>query len=187
MDDGIVMVMNQAARTAWWESLPAGIQAEIDGYVLQDSILAAVHIIVAIGLVPHDTGVGTAQMIANDRYRHYGDRIAREPESPLDLESLACRAAGCAVPVLAIEAVRDGDSITTSYGPDKALPRLATDLRALAAEALGRVLAADSELAELWDDSGEGPQWRQGIGHLRAVLDPRPGSQEDPAVPGPTC
>ncbi|MFE2914702.1 DUF4259 domain-containing protein [Kitasatospora indigofera] len=74
-----------------------------------------------------------------------------------------------------------------SCGPDKALPRLTTDLRAHAAEALGRVIAADSELAELWDDSGEGPQWRQGIGHLRAVLDPRPGSQEGPAVPGPTC
>ncbi|MFF3595314.1 DUF4259 domain-containing protein [Kitasatospora indigofera] len=101
-------------------------------------------------------------------------------ESPEAVEAVAAAA-------LVAAQCPGGEPITTSYGPDKALPRLATDLRALAAEALGRVLAADSELAELWDDSGEGPQWRQGIGHLRAVLDPRPGSQEGPAVPGPTC
>ncbi|GHH84159.1 hypothetical protein GCM10018781_72890 [Kitasatospora indigofera] len=80
-----------------------------------------------------------------------------------------------------------GEPITTSYGPDNALPRFATDLRTLAAEALGRVLADESELAELWDDSGQRPQWRQSIARLRAVLDPRPGSQEEPAAPGLTC
>jgi hypothetical protein len=34
---GILMVMNEAARTAWWESLPTGIRDEIDGYVLTPS------------------------------------------------------------------------------------------------------------------------------------------------------
>ncbi|MFE4515131.1 hypothetical protein ACFRMQ_13195 [Kitasatospora sp. NPDC056783] len=105
------MGMNKAARTAWWESLPAGIRDEINGYVLQDSLLSAVRVIVAIGLVPHGIGVGTAQMIVSDRYVHYGDRVAREPESPLDLESLACRAAGCAGRVVAIEAIWDGDTV----------------------------------------------------------------------------
>ncbi|GAA1386003.1 hypothetical protein GCM10009639_09240 [Kitasatospora putterlickiae] len=103
--------MNKAARTEWWESLPAGIRDEIDAYILQDSLLGAVNVIVAVGFVPHDIGVGTAQLIANDRYLHYGDRIAREPESPLDLESLACRAAGCAGRVVAIEAIWDGDTV----------------------------------------------------------------------------
>ncbi|MFJ2825858.1 hypothetical protein ACIO7M_32825 [Streptomyces toxytricini] len=103
--------MNKAARAEWWESLPAGIRDEIDGYILQDSLLSAVRVIVAIGLVPHGVGVGTAQLIANDRYLKDGDRIAHEPESPLDLESLACRAAGCAGRVVAIEAIWDGDTV----------------------------------------------------------------------------
>ncbi|MGW2787935.1 hypothetical protein ACWC3X_43345 [Streptomyces populi] len=89
------MGMGKAARTEWWESLPAGIRDEIDGYILQDSLLMAVKVITEIGLVPRGTGVGSARLIADDRYLHHGDRVAREPESPLDLESLACRAAGC--------------------------------------------------------------------------------------------
>ncbi|MEW2708882.1 hypothetical protein AB0948_28380 [Streptomyces koyangensis] len=105
------MGMNKAARNEWWESLPVGIRDEIDGYILQDSFLGAVRVIVAIGLVPHGIGVGTAQLIANDRYLHYGDRIAREPESPLDLESLAYRAAGCEGRIVAIEAIWDGDTV----------------------------------------------------------------------------
>ncbi|MFB7106320.1 hypothetical protein [Streptomyces hydrogenans] len=103
--------MNKTARTEWWESLTAGIRDEIDGYVLQDSLLMAVRAVVAVGLVPHGIGVGTAQLIAHDRYLHHGDRIAREPESPLDLESLAYRAAGCEGRVVAIEAIWDGDTV----------------------------------------------------------------------------
>ncbi|MFG3139136.1 hypothetical protein ACGFZA_23320 [Streptomyces sp. NPDC048211] len=105
------MDMNEAARSDWWESLPAGIRDEIDGYVLKGSLLMAVKIITDIGRVPHGIGVGTAQLIANDRCRHYGDRVAREPESPLDLESLVCRAAGCAGRIVAIEAIWDGDTV----------------------------------------------------------------------------
>ncbi|MEU8578846.1 hypothetical protein [Streptomyces asoensis] len=105
------MDMNKAARNAWWESLPAGIRNEIDGYILQDSLLGAVRVILAVGRVPHGIDVGTAQLIADDRYLHYGDRIAREPESPLDLESLAYRAAGCGGRIVAIEAIWDGDTV----------------------------------------------------------------------------
>lgn len=103
--------MNKAARNEWWESLPAGIRDEIDGYVLQDSLLMAVKVITDIGRVPHGIGVGTAQLIVNDRYVHHGDRIARNPESPLDLESLVCRAAGCAGRIVVIEAIWDGDTV----------------------------------------------------------------------------
>ncbi|MEU6275732.1 hypothetical protein ABZ871_25440 [Streptomyces populi] len=105
------MGMDKAARTEWWESLPAGIRDEIDGYVLQDSLLKAVRVITEIGLVPHGIGVDSAQLIAGDRYLHYGDRVARKPESPLDLESLACRAAGCGGRVVAVEAIWDGDTV----------------------------------------------------------------------------
>ncbi|GJF35006.1 hypothetical protein KNE206_77060 [Kitasatospora sp. NE20-6] len=104
-------MMNREARGAWWESLPVGIREEIDGYVLRDALMAAIRLVLDIGLVPHDIGAGTAQLIVGDRYEHYGDRIARDPLSPLDLDSLVCRAAGWAVPILAIEAIWDGDTV----------------------------------------------------------------------------
>ncbi|MER7513374.1 DUF4259 domain-containing protein [Streptomyces lavendulae] len=76
----------------------------------------------------------------------------------------------------------DGEPITTSYGPNEALPVLASDLRTLAVEALDRVLAGESELAELWDETPEGPLWRQIVGQLRATLDSQPELQETPAA-----
>ncbi|MFE6338764.1 DUF4259 domain-containing protein [Streptomyces sp. NPDC057798] len=65
-----------------------------------------------------------------------------------------------------------GEPLRTSYGPDEALPTFADDLRQLAVEALDRVVAEKSELAELWDETPSGPQWRQSISRLRAVLAP---------------
>ncbi|MFH8684983.1 hypothetical protein [Streptomyces lydicus] len=103
--------MDEAARAEWWAGLPGGIRDEIDGYVLQDSLLRAVRVVVEVGLVAHDIGVGTAQLIVNDRYLHHGDRVARTPESPLDLESLTYRASGCVGRIAAIEALWDGDTV----------------------------------------------------------------------------
>ncbi|MGW2046621.1 hypothetical protein ACWCPF_15760 [Streptomyces sp. NPDC001858] len=103
--------MNKRARTEWWEGLPAGIRNQIDGYVLQDSLMAAIRVVVDIGLVADDIGVGTAQAIVSDRYAHYGDRIARAPDTPLDRESLVRRAAGIFGRIVAIEAVWDGDTV----------------------------------------------------------------------------
>ncbi|MFJ9307767.1 hypothetical protein [Streptomyces cyaneofuscatus] len=45
-----------------------------------------------------------AQFVVHDRYLHHGDRVARTPYSPFDVESLAARAAGCPGRVVAIEA-----------------------------------------------------------------------------------
>lgn len=42
--------------------------------------------------------------------------------------------------------------------------------RDLARKAVDRVLAADSELAELWDESGEAEAWRAGVAELRGRL-----------------
>ncbi|MGW9398666.1 DUF4259 domain-containing protein [Streptomyces sp. NPDC055642] len=72
-----------------------------------------------------------------------------------------------------------GEPISTSYGPDEALPIFADDLQPLAVEALDRVVAEASELAELWDETPDGPRWRQNIRSLRAVLAPEPEPQED--------
>jgi hypothetical protein len=72
-----------------------------------------------------------------------------------------------------------GEPVTTGLAPETALPVFAADLRTLAADALQRVLAEDSELAELWDDAEEGPRWRKSVSVLRAVLDPSLKPQEE--------
>lgn len=63
-----------------------------------------------------------------------------------------------------------GEPITTAYGPKEPLPPLPVELRPLAVDALDRVLAADSELDELWAESGEAALWRAGIEALRTTL-----------------
>ncbi|MFF1762478.1 DUF4259 domain-containing protein [Streptomyces sp. NPDC058266] len=61
-----------------------------------------------------------------------------------------------------------------------AVPVFADGLRLLAVEALGRVVAEASELVELWDETADGPNWRQSISCIRAVLAAGPVPQEDP-------
>ncbi|MFE9497099.1 DUF4259 domain-containing protein [Streptomyces collinus] len=65
-----------------------------------------------------------------------------------------------------------GEPIRTSFAPDEALPAFADALRPLAAKALDRVVAKKSELAELWDETPDGPKWRHSISRLRSVLAP---------------
>ncbi|MFC8507407.1 DUF4259 domain-containing protein [Streptomyces sp. NPDC057411] len=62
-----------------------------------------------------------------------------------------------------------GDAVTTAYGPDERIPALPATLRPLAVAALDRVLGEDSELLELWEESG-GEEWKAGVLRLRAVL-----------------
>lgn len=102
--------MAEATTSEWWELLPVGIRQQVDGYVLQDAAFQAVRTVFeagrALGL-----GLNEAQLVVNGRYLHHGDRIARTPDSPVDLESLSARAAGCQGRILAIEAVWDGDTV----------------------------------------------------------------------------
>ncbi|WTO73173.1 DUF4259 domain-containing protein [Streptomyces sp. NBC_00209] len=93
-------------------------------------------------------------------------------ESPEGAEAVA------AVALIAAQCP-GGEPISTSYGPEEVLPIFADDLQPLAVEALDRVVAEASELAELWDETPDGPRWRQIIGGLRAVLAPEPKLQED--------
>ncbi|MFF7454449.1 DUF4259 domain-containing protein [Kitasatospora sp. NPDC008115] len=73
-----------------------------------------------------------------------------------------------------------GEPVTTSYGPDEPLPAFAADLRPLAVQALDRVVADESELAELWDETEESEDWRRTVKDLRAVLDPEPQPATEP-------
>lgn len=93
-------------------------------------------------------------------------------ESPEGAEAVAAAA-------LIAAQCPSGEPISTSYGPDEALPTFVDDLRPLAVEALDRVVSEASELAELWDETPDGPQWRQRISRLRDVLAPKRGPQEE--------
>ncbi|MFF8309122.1 hypothetical protein [Streptomyces lydicus] len=156
--------MDKAARAEWWESLPAGIRDEIDGYVLQDSLLGAVRVVVDVGRVSHRIGVGVAQLIVDDRYLHYGDRVARTPASPLDLESLTYRASGCAGRIVAIEAMWDGDTVHDWF----------VRLLAVTVDPAG-----DHALATVYSSTAKrylGEQEDYGSRHLAAVVAERVGS-----------
>ncbi|MEV6978921.1 DUF4259 domain-containing protein [Kitasatospora sp. NPDC093806] len=72
-----------------------------------------------------------------------------------------------------------GAPVEPPYGPEQSLPVFSPDLRGLAVDALDRVLAEDSELAELWDETEDGPLWRADVDRIRAVLDPAPGRPQE--------
>ncbi|MDR6979521.1 hypothetical protein J2X68_006257 [Streptomyces sp. 3330] len=93
----------------WWEALPEGVRRQVDGYVLQDARMRAIRAAWEAGRA-HGVGLHEAQLVVHERYLHHGDRIARTPDDPLDLESLAARAAGAPGRVVAIEVVWDGDT-----------------------------------------------------------------------------
>ncbi|XXZ50653.1 hypothetical protein AAGT00_21325 [Streptomyces cavourensis] len=97
-------------RDEWWELLPFGIRRQVDGYVLQDNRMQALRVVHEVGRAL-GLGLREAQILVHDRYLHHGGRVARTPDSPLDVESLAARAAGCSGRVVAIEAVWDGDTV----------------------------------------------------------------------------
>ncbi|MGV9289257.1 DUF4259 domain-containing protein [Streptomyces sp. NPDC003719] len=71
-----------------------------------------------------------------------------------------------------------GDAVSASYGPEEPMPAFADDLRLLAVDALDRVVAKESEIAALWNETPSGLEWRRGILRLRAVLEPEAGPQQ---------
>lgn len=65
-----------------------------------------------------------------------------------------------------------GDPVDPVHGPEEPLPDLA-GLRTLALQALDRVVAEPSEVAELWAGP-DGAPWRAAVHRLQEVLQPRP-------------
>ncbi|MFH9551816.1 hypothetical protein ACIBAH_30970 [Streptomyces sp. NPDC051445] len=94
----------------WWRLLPEGVREQVDGFVLQDAWLRAVRVAWEAGRA-HGLDLHEAQVVVHERYSHHGDRIARTPDDPLDLDSLTARAAGAPGRVVAVEAVWDGDTV----------------------------------------------------------------------------
>lgn len=66
----------------------------------------------------------------------------------------------------------EGSPVDSSYGPEQPIPVLPEELRELAVRALDRVVAEDSELKQLWDESGD-PTWLAEVDKLRLVLQGR--------------
>lgn len=93
-----------------WEALPAGIRTQVDGYVLQDGLMRAINLVWEAGRA-RGIGLREAQNIVHLRYVHLGDRVARTPDDPIDLDSLAALAHGIRAKVVAVEAVWDGDTV----------------------------------------------------------------------------
>ncbi|NBE56913.1 hypothetical protein [Streptomyces boluensis] len=56
-------------------------------------------------------GLHEAQLLVAERFRQLGARVARTPESPLDVDSLAARAADCPGRVVEVVAEWDGDTV----------------------------------------------------------------------------
>ncbi|MGW1886335.1 DUF4259 domain-containing protein [Streptomyces sp. NPDC001970] len=101
---------------------------------------------------------------------------ATNPAGELDA-AYAERAVAAAALVVAQHP--EGEPTCSNYGPSEPIPELPADLRTLAVDALDRIVAETSELADLWGDAAHGPKWRQGIVRLRDVLDPPVPPQEE--------
>ncbi|MER6390530.1 DUF4259 domain-containing protein [Streptomyces sp. NPDC001523] len=70
----------------------------------------------------------------------------------------------------------EGDPVDTPYGPETPMPLFPSDLRALAREALARIVGDEDGLASNWVDPEDWKQWRGILTRLRTVLDPPPPS-----------
>ncbi|MFF3942327.1 hypothetical protein [Streptomyces phaeofaciens] len=181
--------MTDISAGEWWDLLPAGIREQVDGYVLQDALFPAIRLVWQAGRAA-GLDLPDAQRVVNERCIHHGDRIARTPDDPLDLDSLAALAAGAPGRVVVVEAVWDGDTVhdwfvtllAVTDGPE-ADHHLATVYRgravrhldgedsgalhpsAAVADRVGRALAArlgvPFHFASPHTADDEAPRWRQ--------------------------
>ncbi|MCW2875631.1 DUF4259 domain-containing protein [Actinacidiphila oryziradicis] len=67
-------------------------------------------------------------------------------------------------------AMPGGTPIDWSYGPEQPIPQLPHDFAALAVQALDRVLGDECETKDLWEHSGAGQEWLEGVDGIRQTL-----------------
>ncbi|MFJ2025235.1 hypothetical protein ACIODW_15750 [Streptomyces sp. NPDC087897] len=96
--------------SGWWDYLEERTRREIDADVLRDRRLPAVKT-AREALRPLGVGLYDAERVVHARYEALGDRVRYTPADPLDLPSLAARAADAPGRVAAVEAVWDGDTV----------------------------------------------------------------------------
>ncbi|WP_166028306.1 hypothetical protein [Streptomyces chilikensis] len=96
--------------SGWWDHLEERTRQEVDADVLRDRPLPAVRSVWE-ALRPLGVGLHEAERVVHARYEALGDRVRRTPPDPLDLASLAARAAAFPGRVAAVEALWDGDAV----------------------------------------------------------------------------
>ncbi|WP_031511388.1 hypothetical protein [Streptomyces megasporus] len=96
--------------SGWWAHLEEQTRREVDANVLRDRRMTAVKTVWE-ALRPLGLGLREAEQVVHARYEALGDRVQRTPPDPLDLPSLAARAAALPGRVVAVEALWDGDTV----------------------------------------------------------------------------
>ncbi|MFI7413679.1 hypothetical protein ACIBU0_33985 [Streptomyces sp. NPDC049627] len=94
----------------WWTHLEARTRREVDANVLRDRRLTAVKVVWE-ALRPLGLGLHEAEQVVHARYETLGDRVQHTAPDPLDVSSLAARAAAHPGRVAAVEALWDGDTV----------------------------------------------------------------------------
>jgi hypothetical protein len=97
------------------------------------------------------------------------ERVANPEENDSRLSDAPRAVAAAAL----IAAQRPGGApVDAGYGPSTPMPPFPAYLRDFAINALDCVITKPTWLAEAWDESPNGPEWRRTISDLRTVLDP---------------
>ncbi|WBO68552.1 hypothetical protein [Streptomyces camelliae] len=94
----------------WWTYLEDRTRREVDAQVLDDRPLAAMKAVWE-ALRPLGLGVREAEEVVHARYEVLGDRVRHKAPDPLDVPSLAARAAAHPGRVVVVEALWDGDTV----------------------------------------------------------------------------
>ena len=90
-----------------------------------------------------------------------GAEAATDLQGPTDVRAIAAGEVVAAARGRPVEGLReDVQQLAIFVGPD------VTPHHAARAQAAAERVLAGSELAELWDESGEGPEWRRSIDDL---------------------
>lgn len=135
-----------------------------------------------IGPFDNDTAAdfaGDLDEAAVDEREPMVRRVLKRAADCTDFLDAADAERAVAAAALVVARHPDGEPACSNYGPSEPLAEFPADLRTLAIDALDRVVAELSELAELWGDAENGPKWRQNIIRLRDVLDPPIPPQEE--------
>ncbi|WP_264202899.1 hypothetical protein [Streptomyces bambusae] len=87
-----------------------GTRREVDAEVVRDRRISAVRVVWE-ALRPLEVRLHEAELVVQARYEALGDRVRRTPPDPLDVASLAARAAAFPGRVAAVEGLWDGDTV----------------------------------------------------------------------------
>ncbi len=161
----------------WWSRLDERTRAEVDASVLRDRWIFAIRDVWQ-PLQPLGMRLYEAEQVVNARYEALGDRVQRAAPDPLDVSSLATRAAALTGRVVAVEALWDGDTrhgwfvelvavlddlpgegrlATVHCHPDGSLPGATA---AEAGRALAEHLGVPFHFASPDTPDDEAPRWR---------------------------